>query len=88
MQPNPSRRPPFPTNHNLMKAMSHDVNSKDNGGSDMPTVSIHQNFMILVVNISIFWLEETISWTILHPFLTSYHIIIHVWTSYFPTSRL
>jgi len=84
----PSCWPPFPTNHNPMKAISHDVNNKDNGGSDMLEVAIHQKFMSLVVDISIFWLQEKISWTRLHPFLTSSHIIIHLWASYFPTSRL
>jgi len=81
-----SRRPPFPTNHNSMKAISHDINNKENEGSDMPEVVIHQKFMSLVVDISIFWLQEKISWTRLHHFLTSSHIIIHVWASYFPTS--
>lgn len=65
----PSCRPPCLTNHNLMKAISHDINNKGNGGSDMPEISIHQKFMSLVVDISIFWLQEKISWTRLHPFL-------------------
>jgi len=53
----------------------------------MPKVSIHQKFMSLIIDIYIFWLEERISWTRLHSFLTSSHIIIHVLEFYFPTSH-
>ena len=71
-----------------MEAIKHDINGKDHDGSDMPKVAIHQMFMSLIVDISIFWLEESFSWTRLHPFVSSSPVIIHVWAFYFPTPCL
>ena len=75
---------PFPSNHNPLEEIKYDIN--DNG-NNIPEVSIHKKIMSLIIDISIFWLEETITWTRLHPFITSSHMIIHVWASYFPSSH-
>jgi len=85
--PQASHQSPFPTNHNHVEATKYDINDKYNNGNNMPEVAIHQRFMNLIIDISIFWLEERISWTRLHPFLTYSHVIIHVWAFYFLTSH-
>jgi len=37
-----------------------DMNDKDHDGDDMPKFAIHWRFMSLIIDISIFWLEERI----------------------------
>ena len=83
----PSHQCPLPTNHNPIDAIKYDINNKDHNRNNMPEVAIYQKFMILIIDISIFWLEERISWPRLHHFLSSSHLIINVWEFYFPTSH-
>lgn len=56
----PSHQSPFPTNHNPVEAIKYDINDKDHHGNNMLEISIHQKFMSLNIDISIFWLEERI----------------------------
>lgn len=83
----PCHQTPFPSNHDLMVAMKHNINDKDHDEDDMPEVAIHQKFISLILDISIFWLQERIPWSRLHPFIPSSPMILHVRSFYFPTSR-
>jgi len=82
-----SHRSPFPTNHDPMMVVKHDINNKDHDGGDMLEVVIHKKFTNPIVDIFIFWLEERISWSILYPFVPSSLVILHAWAFYFSTSH-
>lgn len=73
--------------HQSLFPPKHDINDKDHDGDDMFEVSIHLRFKSLIVDISIFWLEERIQCNRLHPFALSSPMILHEWLLHFTASR-
>lgn len=81
------QQPPFPSHHDLGETMKHDITKKVHEEDDMLEVAIHRRFMSLIVDISIFWLEERIQWYKLHPSFPCSSMIFYTWSLYFPTSH-